>query len=403
MKRKSLYTIFFVALVFSLFLSTVSFSLGINIYRPFQNLTKNDDFDWLNLAFPQIIYDTLFPNYDVEFSSSVKDVNISGRFSSIKGGIVLTVDIIRKNGSNDTSSLIIGNPHAPLSIRNALSNFIMAKLHLKAVELPVYPEDALMAYYRGVYYKYIGEETYKNSSYPSQAPWKIAINYLREAVKVAPNFKEAYRELALAFKETKWYSEEVRAWSFYVNLANDYEKKKVAKFISTAYFNLAYSFYKKGRKDVAISYLQESISYNPKNIKAHYWLARTYYDLGKLKEAENEWNIVISLNANYKSAKYFKEKVEKALKYGKEAYDYFEKGYLAYKRGDIDLAIDYMNKAMELNYKFMDTYYWLGRIEIERGNYKGALNYLKQGLEVDPNDKKILYLIKVAKRKLNKK
>ncbi len=403
MKRRNLYVIFFMTIALSLLFSTTSFSLSINIYRPFQNLTQNDDFDWLNLALPQIIYDTLFPHCDVVFSSPVRDINIGGRFSSMKGGIVLTIDIAWKNGKKDTSSLIIGNPHAPLFIRNALSDFIMEKLHLEAVELPEYPQDALMAYYRGVYYKYIGEETYGKSSYPSQAPWKIAINYLREAVKVAPNFKEAYRELALSFKETKWYSEEVRAWSFYTSLATDYEKKKVAKFISTAYFNLAYSFFEKGRKDVAVSYLEEAIHYDPKNIKAHYWLARTYYDLGKLKEAEKEWNIVISFDPNYKSAKYFREKVEKALKYGKEAYDYFEKGYLAYKRGDVDLAIDYINKAMELNYKFMDTYYWLGRIEIERGNYKTALNYLKQGLEVNPKDKKILYLIRIAKSKLNKK
>ncbi len=403
MKKKSLYTIFLLTLAFSLLLPSVSFSLSINIYRPFQNLTKNDDFDWLNLALPQVIYDTLFPKYDVVFSSSVKDMNISGRFSSIKGGIVLTVDIVRKNGNSDTSSLIIGNPHAPLFIRDSLSNFIMEKLNLKAVELPVYPEDALMAYYRGVYYKYIGEETYGDSSYPSQAPWKIAINYLREAVRVAPNFKEAYRELALAFKETKWYSEEVRAWSFYVNLANDYEKKKVADFISTAYFNLAYSFYEKGRKDVAVSYLEEAVHYNPKNIKAHYWLARTYYDLGELKEAEKEWNIVIAVDPNYKGAKYFKEKVEKALKYGKEAYEYFEKGYLAYKKGNINLAVDYMNKAMELNYKFMEPYYWLGRIEIERGNYKEALKYLKWGLGINPKDKRILYLTKIANAKLAKK
>ncbi len=403
MRRKSLYNVIVFVLLFLLFFAIPTFSLTINIYRPFQNLTQNDDLDWLNLAFPQIIYDTLFPYYDVRFSGSAGDINIGGNFSGIKGGVSLTLNIAWRDGRKDVSSIIIGNPHDPLSIRNALSDFILQKLSLKEVILPEYPPDALMAYYKGVYYKYIGEQTYGDSSYPSQAPWKIAINYLREAVKRAPNFKDAYRELALAFKKTKWYSEEVKAWSFYVNLATEYEKKKVSNYISEAYFNLAYSFYEKGRKDVALSYLLESVSYNPENIKAHYWLGRLYYDLGKLKEAENEWNIVMSIDPNYKSAKYFREKVEKALKYGKEAYDYFERGYLEYKKGNIDLAVDYINKAMDLNYKFMDTYYWLGRIEIERGNYKEALKYLKQGLEVNPSDKKILYLIKVAKSKLNKR
>ncbi len=402
MKKRFLYIAVFFVFLFSYF-AISAFPLSINIYRPFQNLTENDDLDWLNLAFPQIIYDTLFPGYDVVFSGPAKDVNIGGHFSAMKGGVILTVEMAWKNGKRDVSSIVIGNPHDPLSIRDTLSSFILQKLSLGEMELPECPPDALMAYYKGVYYKYIGEQTYGNSSYPSQAPWKLAINYLRESIKVAPKFKDAYRELALSFKATKWYSEEVKAWSFYMNLATDYEKKKVARYVSDAYFNLAYSFYEKGRKDVALSYLLEAVNYNPQNIKAHYWLGRLYYDLGRLKEAENEWNIVMSIDPNYKSAKYFKEKVKKALLYGKEAYDYFEKGYLAYKRGNIDLAIDYINKAMELNYKFMDTYYWLGRIEIERGNYKEALKYLYQGLEVNPSDKKILYLIKVAKSKLNKK
>ncbi len=401
-RNKSLYRIILLTALFLFFLNITSYGLTINIVRPFENLTQSDKFDWLNIAFPQMIYDAFFPEYDVAFDKTGRDITIKGRFNSFKGGLVLTIDILWKDGKRDISSLVIGNPNAPLSMRNTLSDFIVQKLSLPEITLPLYPQDALLAYYKGVYYKYIGEETYKDSSYPSQPPWTLTINYLREAVKVAQNFKEAYRELAFAFRETKWYSEEVKAWSLYIAFANEYEKKKVAKYISPAYFNLAYSFYKRGRKDIALSYLTEAVTYDQQNIKAHYWLARTYYDLNRLKDAKKEWDIVIAMDPNYKSAKYFREKVEKALKYGKEAYDYFEKGYLAYKKGDIDLAVDYLNKAMELNYKFMDTYYWLGRIEIERGRYKEALIYLKQGLEVNPSDKKILYLIKLARSKLKK-
>ena len=399
MKNRFLYSFLFFGITILIF-STLSFSLTISIYRPFENLTQNSDYDWLNLALPQIIYDLLYPNYDVAFNKPGTDLIVKGRFSPVQGGIELTLDITSVTKGRGIYSVVIGNPNDPLSMRDIVSQFFLERASLGKIPIVEYSRDALMAYYKGIYYKYIGEETYGDSSYPSQAPWKLAINYLREAVKVEPDFKEAYRELAFSFKETKWYAEEVKAWSFYLNLATLTEKKKVSLFVSEAYFNLAYSFYQKGRKDVALSYLIESINYNPKNIKAHYWLARIYYDLGKLKEAKAEWDTVIAMNPNYKSAKYFEEKVKKALKYGKEAYDYFEKGYLAYKRGDMDLAEDYINKAMELNYKFMDTYYWLGRINIERGRYKEALEYLKQGLEVDPSDKKIRYLIKLAKSKM---
>lgn len=388
--------------IFILTLNAISFSLTIGITRPFENLSQNSEYDWLNLAIPQIIYDAFFPIYDVSFDTTDKDILIRGRFTQIKGGINLTIYVYWNNGKDVTSSIIIGNPYDPLSMRDSIVKFISSQLSLPEPDLFSYSRDALMNYYKGIYYKYIGEMTYGDSSYPSQSPWRLAINYLRKAVELSPEFKDAYRELALSFRKTKWYAEEVKAWSFYINLATDIEIRKVSPYISEAYFNLAYSFYKKGRQDVALSYLTEAVNYDPQNVKAHYWLARIYYDMGKLYESKKEWDKVISLSPDYKSAKYFKEKVEKALKYGKEAYEYFEKGYLAYKNGDIDLAIDYINRAMKLNYKFVDTYYWLGRIEIERGNYKRAINYLQKGLNVDPSNKKMLYLIKLAKSKLNK-
>ena len=390
---------FIISLVFILIFSTCSFALTVSINKPFKNFTKNTDFDWISIAAPQILIDAFYPLREIALISGNGDISISGQLYQAQGGVRIDYHILKRYEKREDVVQIISNPHDALSMRNAIVNFIFRKLNLAQPVLTNYPKDALYAYYQGVFNKYIGEEIYKDSSFPTQVPWSYAINYLKEATKLAPNFKEAYRELAYSYKKTRWYSEEIKAWTFYLNLANDIEKEKVSPDISQAYFYLAYSFYRKGRIDIASEYFKESIKYNFSNMKSHYWMGRIYYNMDKLNEAKKEWEIVLSLDPSNKDAKYFKYKTEKAMIYGKKAWDKFEKGYMAYKNKRYNEAIDYLNEAMELNYNLMDTYYILGRLEIEIGNIDQALFYLKQGLSVNPNDKKIIYLIKLAKQK----
>lgn len=77
------------------------------------------------------------------------------------------------------------------------------------------------------------------------------------------------------------------------------------------------------------------------------------------------------------------------------------KSWILYIDSDLIKSEKICKKILALNYYGAEAYYYLALIQIERGQIEEAINYLQKALEVDPQHRdaiKLLYLISEAKK-----
>lgn len=72
-----------------------------------------------------------------------------------------------------------------------------------------------------------------------------------------------------------------------------------------------------------------------------------------------------------------------------------------YDVGDhLDQVQDQLNKAVEWDPQYVDAYYWLGRILMERGRFQDAVAALEKAQVIDPQNKTVDWLLKETKGRL---
>jgi tetratricopeptide (TPR) repeat protein len=247
--------------------------------------------------------------------------------------------------------------------------------------------------------------TYQGANYPGRKLWAEAIEYAEQAIAIDPDFVEAHYYLALMFQHTNWYYREAEQWNKYLSLIekSDITSPQVKQNLAHAYYRLGYNSYEKGDFEQSLIYFLNSIKEYPDLIDSNYWAARVFYETDDLENSLFYWKRVLELDPNYPRAQYFHDKVEASLKYGKEAYNWYEQGYNEYERMNYGRAIDCYREAIRLNPRFADAYYWLGRVYFETGNYQEAIRNYRQVLNLQPDNAKANYWLKEAQRRLEGK
>ena len=76
----------------------------------------------------------------------------------------------------------------------------------------------------------------------------------------------------------------------------------------------------------------------------------------------------------------------------------FNDGNRAYKRGDLDGALEAYHKVLEFDQKFYQAHYQIGVIEAKMGNRNGAIVHYQQALEINPNFYKGWYAMGLSKK-----
>ena len=246
---------------------------------------------------------------------------------------------------------------------------------------------------------------YQGVNYPGRKLWTEAIELAEEAIAIDSNFVEAHYYLALMFQHTNWYYREAEQWNKYLSLIErtDLSSPQVKQNLAHAYYRLGYNSYENGDYDQSLIYFLNSIKEYPDYIDSNYWAARVFYEIDDLENSLYYWDRVLELDRFYPRAQYFHDKVEASLKYGKEAYNWYEQGYNEYEKRNYSRAIDAYRQAVRLNPRFVDAYYWLGRVYFDSADYQQAINNYKQVLNLEPGNTKADYWVKEAQRKLAEK
>lgn len=123
----------------------------------------------------------------------------------------------------------------------------------------------------------------------------------------------------------------------------------------------------------ATEHLQKAIAIHPNYHNAYLLLGNAYFISEKYDEAISQYQKCLKVNPNYKDA----------LKNLQLAYREAGK-YYGEKKGDIRTAIEYLNKALEMNPQDYDTNRLLGVANGIGGQTKKAVEYFIKAAEINP-------------------
>ncbi len=247
--------------------------------------------------------------------------------------------------------------------------------------------------------------TYQGANYPGRKLWTEAIDLAQQAIAIDPEFVEAHYYLALMYQYTNWYFREAEQWDIYLSLIErtDLTSPQVKQNLAHAYYRLGYNSYQNGDYEQSLIHFLNSIKEYPDSIESNYWAARVFYEADDLENSLFYWRRVLTLDSHYPRAQYFFDKVEASIKYGKEAYNLYEQGFNEYEKKNFGKAIDYYREAIKLNSRFVEAYYWMGRVYFDTGDYQQATRYYQQVLNLEPDNDKADYWLKESKRRASGK
>ena len=277
--------------------------------------------------------------------------------------------------------------------------------------LNIYAAQDRATYQTAEYYTEIAREKmeealllYDGANFPNKPLWAEAIEYGEKAIAEDPDFIEGHYYLAQIYQYTNWFFKEAREWGKYIELISKDRlvSPEVENKLAYAYYRLGYSAYQREEYDVCIDYLENALNFNPLMIEVHYWLGRVFYETGNLEESYSSWKKVLEIDKYYPKVNYFLDKVEKAIKYGKDAYEFYEAGFNLYQQKLYESAIYEYRQAINSNNNFTEAYYWLGRIYFELGNHQEAINYWKEVLKLEPENQEATYWLNQSEKQLKK-
>ncbi|MCX7667581.1 MAG: tetratricopeptide repeat protein, partial [Atribacterota bacterium] len=206
----------------------------------------------------------------------------------------------------------------------------------------------------------------------AQGNLQEAEQYLKEAVRLNPGFKEAYYWLGRTLYEVGKLEEAEEAWAKVLELdpfnsqarrfldRTQQEKKYGRKAMRS--FQSGYELYEKGNYQEAIGLFKEAIMENPAFSEAHEYLARCYYRLGRTKEYVEERGKVTSFLSTPED----------------KAWYAYNTGYELFSWGDKEKAKIWLEQAISINDALGEAHLLLGEIYGEQEEWSRALShYLK--------------------------
>ena len=202
-----------------------------------------------------------------------------------------------------------------------------------------------------------------------------AEQYLREAIHLNPEMKEAYYWLGRTLYDAGKSKEAEKAWEKVLEI--DPFHSQARRFLDKTqqevkygrealnYFRQGYELYEKGLYEEAAGLFRQALKVNPVFPDAHDYLARCYYRLGKTEEYVRE---------REESAKLLEDAEEKA-------WQYYQVGYELFSWGEKEKALQTLEKAIKEDPFLADAHLLLGELYGEKGNWAKSGEHYVQALE----------------------
>ncbi len=428
-KHIIVFLFFTILLFFNTFnsLALASDNQKIAIYT-FSNLTGNDDWTWLERAFPDLLSHT-FSQLDkvnnIPFEkiaglenselfqglAEKKDLNLfrslndllkadlifTGYFSTEERGLLtfnLSMYQARIDQLFEFREMTI-TPEDIFFLKEEIATTILneANVLLDDKIMSVLKKNittsriALEYYYQSMELKNQAILEYKGIDFPSKPLWSKAIDYGEKAVSEDPFFAEAYYLLSQIYERTKWTYLEITNLEKYIDTAKNNTNINISfQKLSDALFRLAYSEYSKENIASSIEYLEDSIFYLSSNIKARELLMKTYYETGQISKALEQAEEIKKYEPENGDIEWFFKQYQQAEIHGKEAYELYVTGYRAYSNKKWQEAIKLLSQSIKVNEDFKEAHYFLGLSYYQYGDLENSIKYLEDTIRLDPFD-----------------
>lgn len=183
---------------------------------------------------------------------------------------------------------------------------------------------------------------------------KKAIACYQKAIELDPDYDEAHYNLGCCYK----LQNQTGLAEIHLRRAIEIDPQ-----YSLAYAELGIVMKKKGELKEAIKCLRKSIRLDPEYGWSRVYFANTLWTQRKLKAADEQYRKVIEIWPKF-SLSYWC--------YG---------GFLAFENRNVDLAEQYLRKAVELEPDDEESNYWLGKCLLEWNRQDEAKIYLKKAAQ----------------------
>ena len=222
--------------------------------------------------------------------------------------------------------------------------------------------------------------------------FQAAIADQSKAIQLNPDYKEAYFNRGLAKINTQDIEGGLTDLNKAIQLDSQY---------ADAYFGRASVRMKQGAFKEALIDFNEAISFNPGDGKSYMLRGMCRLGLNQKDEACADLHKADELKyfqAPQMIAKYCKSVPEppKATKSASDipsdstsdARAWYERGVTKIDAGDYSASIPFLDKALELDPKFVDAYYARGGVEKQFRRYRSCISYMDKALAIDPKSAK---------------
>jgi Flp pilus assembly protein TadD len=150
------------------------------------------------------------------------------------------------------------------------------------------------------------------------------------------------------------------------------------------YYQQGYYYYKNQQYSNAAKFYRRVVEMDPGHVSGHYWLAKTYWKMGRDNQAVSELKTVLALDSTNVSAVYFSSVL---------AQEYFKVAHLDFKRERYQDAVSGFSKVIDLWPSSITTYLELGQAYSKMGNSEKAKETWMQIVKIDPgNEQALAYL-----------
>jgi len=435
LKEKYLLKFFYIIIVLTIMISffynvqTVQASDGKISILYFNNRTEQSSWDWLSKGLADMLIDDLsqvdtliyssrqdiedlYFKYGLSPTSAEIDKSLLIQFGeNLNAEVIFFGDFYLSSPSNLILSLkkyviqsgeitsfrdfIVGNTDI-FNLKDKVVLFILKELSVelstqdkdRLKKTPTTSLEALGNYYKCLDLMNKAIVEYEGVDYPSKKLWAEAIDYGERAVAADPKFAEAYYLLAEVYNRTRWTIREANSLNSFIQLVeeNHLESKDIYKKASQAYFRLGYAFYSKGEYEQAIEYFISSTEYDPDLLETHLYLVQIYYDMGEIGLSLDECEEVLRIDPQNKEISWFIKKNEQSQKYGRKAYEDYERGYLSYKNGNFEEAVSYFKSSILANPNFKEPHYYLAISYYQMGDLDNSISQWEEVIRIDSFD-----------------
>ena len=165
----------------------------------------------------------------------------------------------------------------------------------------------------------------------------------------------------------------------------------------------------------AVQVLEEGVKIAPRRADLHAALGESYFTIGKVDKATEEFKALIQLDPSARSYAFMGlcyrhlgrfEEARKYLKEGlkldpKNAPCLYNLGFIENRQGNYAEAEKWLKQALELDPDYYEALFELGSVKMEEKKYEEAVPLLRRSIKLNPRPSQAYYKLATAERSLH--